>query len=282
MSLFIVKNALCFTTFKKALSTINHEYNGGMNKIVKVFVANEAMHSECLEMLRSFNVPFCVEVHIDESEKKEALHFGEKGIFYLSKEGLKISFDWISQWNYHKKANYSLKSEPLARAVGRSKYPRPSVVDQTCGTGKDSLLLLSFGCDVLAFERNPIVFLLLLDALEKAKKETSLAKVLESSFKLFYGSLDTRQLEEGRDWIIYYDPMYPDAPQKRKALPRKEMVVFHEVVGADEDGPSVIESFFTLPVKRVVLKRSLKASVFKTPSASYKGKSTRYDMYVIS
>ncbi|WP_196801723.1 class I SAM-dependent methyltransferase [Bacteriovorax sp. BSW11_IV] len=253
-----------------------------MSMIINVFVTNEASHSECLTLLHGFNLPFSLEIHTVAQHHSGALNYDQGRFFYLGEDGLKINFDWISQWRYHKKANYSLKSEPLAKAVGRAKNPRPKVIDLTCGTGKDSLLLLIFGCEVRAYERNPVVYLLLKDALRLASEsDESMALVLKDSFHLEFGAFSKENFNCAQ-WTLYYDPMYPKVPEKRKALPRKEMVVFHEVVGVDEDSYSFMEELFNSGSKRVVLKRPIKEEVFKSPSASFKGKSTRYDMYIIS
>ena len=80
--------------------------------------------------------------------------------------------------------------------------------------------------------------------------------------------------------MIYYDPMYPS--KKKSALPRKEMRIFKEIVGEDRDS----DLFFNWAIKtatdRVVIKRPLDAPfIGREPHASYKGKSTRYDMYKV-
>ena len=77
--------------------------------------------------------------------------------------------------------------------------------------------------------------------------------------------------------------MYPEKTgSKKSALPRKEMRIFKEVVGEDLDSDEFLKWALKTAKERVVVKRSLSAPVLmEKPTASYEGKSTRYDMYKI-
>ncbi|MBY0413673.1 MAG: class I SAM-dependent methyltransferase, partial [Bdellovibrionales bacterium] len=137
------------------------------------------------------------------------------------------------------------------------------------GTGKDSLLIFYFGAKLTSFERNPAVYLLLKDALQRYPLE----------FNLVYGDASKIEYSE-RPEVIYYDPMYPT--KKKSALPRKEMRIFKEMVGEDLDSKKFLEWALQTATERVVVKRPLEAGpLIEKPTASYSGKSTRYDMYKI-
>jgi 16S rRNA (guanine1516-N2)-methyltransferase len=74
--------------------------------------------------------------------------------------------------------------------------------------------------------------------------------------------------------------MYPE--KKKSALPRKEMQIFKEIVGADLDCVNYLDFARTVARDRVVVKRPLTAPPIKTDTnAQYVGKTTRYDMYKI-
>lgn len=186
---------------------------------------------------------------------------------------LKLKFDFIGIWAHHQKQKYILKRQPLARALGLPRNSR--VLDATCGTGKDSLLILSFGACVQAFERNSFISRLLMTAIEEGKKDTVLGPVLHERFVFREGDCRFSPLMPFD--VIYYDPMYAE---KRKALPRKEMQFFQKIVGEDEDR----EEFFKWGIKktsRLVLKRPLKGSfLFGRPQIIYRGSKTRYDVYL--
>ena len=77
---------------------------------------------------------------------------------------------------------------------------------------------------------------------------------------------------------VYFDPMFEDANDK--ASPKKEMRIFRNLVGSDEDAIKVLEKAMDLGPKRLVVKRPrLSQELGKKPSVQYIGKSTRYDVY---
>jgi 16S rRNA (guanine1516-N2)-methyltransferase len=200
---------------------------------------------------------------------EDYLFFENNHLSFHSEELGEMSFDFDSELRYHTRQNYSLSKEPLAKALGLVGNPGKKIWDATCGTGKDSLLINIFKGHVTAFERHPLVYLLLEDAKRRA----------HVSIDIHFGDASRFESEE-RPAVIYYDPMYPD--KKKSALPRKEMRIFKEVVGDDPDSKVFLEWALKTATERVVVKRSLHAEPIKeNPSAIYKGKSTRYDMYKI-
>jgi 16S rRNA (guanine1516-N2)-methyltransferase len=73
--------------------------------------------------------------------------------------------------------------------------------------------------------------------------------------------------------------MFEDANEK--ALPKKEMRIFRSVVGSDEDALSVFNMARALKPKRLVIKRPrLSIPLMENPNISFKGKATRYDVYL--
>lgn len=173
--------------------------------------------------------------------------------------------------DYHTKFFFknSIYKEPLARALGLKKgLAKPLVLDATAGMLVDSLLIFSFGCKVIAFERNPVAAILALNAIELSK--------VDINFK--YDS--AINCEETTD-VVYFDPMYGEE-KNEKTLPKKEMRIFREVVGADNDA-SKIATALKSKAKRLVIKRSIKAMpILENPSMQISGKSTRYDVYLNS
>lgn len=207
----------------------------------------------------------CEYLYFDLDDKKE-----HRFKFHSIDHG-DLFFDFREQLEYHRKKNYSLNKEPLAKSLGLTTKRDRIVWDVTCGTGKDALLIYSFGAKVVAFERHPIIYFLLLDAKER----------FSVNIQFIYGDsskLDLNSLE--RPETIYYDPMYPE--KKKSALPRKEMQIFKEIVGADLDCVNYLNFARTVARDRVVVKRPLSAPPIKTDTnAQYVGKTTRYDMYKI-
>ena len=214
--------------------------------------------------------PSIIEVTSEMNTKEDFLIFKNNELSFHSQELGAMSFDFDSDLRYHARQNYAITKEPLARALGLVGHPGKSVWDATCGTGKDSLLIQHFKGQVTAFERSPAVYLLLLDAKRRAPV----------NFEIHFEDPKLLKNIMIRPEVIYYDPMYPE--KKKSALPRKEMRIFKEVVGEDPDSKEFLEWVLTVATERVVVKRSLHAEPIKeNPTASYKGKSTRYDMYKI-
>ena len=61
------------------------------------------------------------------------------------------------------------RSHGLAKAVGATSKPIPTVIDATAGLGRDAFLLASLGMHVTLIERCPQVHDLLADGLAKAR-----------------------------------------------------------------------------------------------------------------
>ena len=195
----------------------------------------------------------------------------KKGRLELIKEDQVFYFDIVAQWQYHLKRNYSVKKELLAKSLGLNKDRDNLIWDISCGTGKDSTLILSFGAKLVSFERSTHIAVLLEDAFLQLKDTVQFA-FYPNDFRL-------NQNLENPD-VIYFDPMYPE--KKKSALPRKEMLIIRDLVGDDLDSYNVFLDALKIAKKRVVVKRPLHGeSIHPNPDIVFKGKSTRYDVYLI-
>lgn len=171
-------------------------------------------------------------------------------------------------------------SEALCKACLRGLEEPALVYDATAGMGRDSMLLSSRGADVVMFERHPVIYLLLLDACMRARA------VLPSVPALFFGEADVLMTAEhtelSRPQVIYYDPMFPH--RRKTALVKKDMQLFQQTVGQDEDTLHKAESLFALCTKRLVIKRPqneppLASDILKV-SYQVSGGACRFDCYV--
>lgn len=245
-----------------------------MNELIKIKISDfnrESWPSDFSEFVAKYEGKLvCVESEMKLCSNCDYLFFENDLLKFHSSELGVMSFDFKEYKDYHNKCNYSISKEPLAKALAIKGNDKSRVIwDTTCGTGKDSVLIQHFGAKVVAFERNVAVYLLLKDA----------QRHFDLGIDLFFG--DARSFENlERPDVIYYDPMYPS--KKKSALARKEMRIFKEIVGDDPDSSDFLAWAKTRARDRVVVKRPLEASpIHEKPSADYKGKSTRYDMYKI-
>lgn len=214
---------------------------------------------------------FCSSMNID------LVFEWKKGQFWLHSDisgenpiGIEIDQELLRHEEFFKRS--SLQKELLARAVGVKGPHRPKVFDLTAGLLGDSLLLLSFGCEVWASERHPVIAFLIKSALQNASHPKL------ANFHFIEG-------EALNDWdknlgieVLYFDPMFEDA--NSKASPRKEMRIFRNLVGKDQDAREVFLKAHTLKPKRLVVKRPRQSiPIERAPDVEYIGKSTRYDVY---
>ena len=193
------------------------------------------------------------------------------------------------------------RSGLLAKAgLAAAGAPMPLVWDVTGGLGRDAMTLALLGCEVVAFERNPFVGMLLLDARSRALKGDQQISEAASRLTIRIGDARTAMRADessstapgsGRPDVIYIDPMFPEGNGKNqgqskvRAAVKKEAMLLRTLVGEGAD-PVQDEELFTLAMQvatsRVVVKRSLRAPAIvesPPPQASFKGKSVRVDRY---
>lgn len=221
------------------------------------------------------------------------LAFTENGIFFESREGkntMQVRVDFSEGKAAHRRRYGGGKGQAIAKAVGLNKGFIPHVMDCTAGLGGDAFVLASLGCTVTMFERSPIAHLLLSDGLTRAlgsakdSGDEALLKVV-TRLRLSQGDavnhLEVLLRAKERIDVIYLDPMFPE--RKKSASVKKEMHVFHSVIGADEDADKLLAPALACARYRVVVKRPKIAPFLaaREPSFQLLGKSSRYDIYTI-
>lgn len=172
----------------------------------------------------------------------------------------------------------------IAKAVGIKSGVRPHVLDVTAGLGKDSFVLATLGCEVDMIERSPVIHALLADGLMRAQTDAEVADVCHR-MRLFHGNaieVMRSHFAEQRPQVVYVDPMFPHT--EKSALVKKEMRVFRDIVGDDNDSAELLEVALSTATARVVVKRPRKAPTIegRAPSYQLEGKSSRYDIYALS
>lgn len=178
------------------------------------------------------------------------------------------------------------KGQMIAKAVGVKAGVYPRVLDVTAGLGKDAFVLATLGCHVHMLERSPVVHCLLEDGLARALNYAASAdrelqltlermQLLATDSRAYLACLS----ESERPDVIYLDPMFPE--REKSADVKKEMRVFHDIVGKDADADELLELALTKAIYRVVVKRPRKAPFVgdKPPGYQLEGKSSRYDIY---
>ena len=174
------------------------------------------------------------------------------------------------------------RGQALPKAVGMKGGKNPKVIDATAGLGRDSFLLASLGAEVIMIERSAHMHKLLLEGMKRAKEAGGdIADTIERMTLLHGDSkvlLPTLSPE-----VILIDPMHP--PRTNSSLVKKEMRFTREIVGEDEDSVDLMKIALACASNRVVLKWPRRADPMegiRAPSHQILGKSTRYDVFMIS
>ncbi len=178
------------------------------------------------------------------------------------------------------------KGQLIAKAVGLNSGTRPHVYDMTAGLGGDAFVLASLGCPVTLFERNPVVYALLEDGLQRARQfaqeqDAELLDIIKRMELNSGNSITWLQNVKEKLPVVYLDPMFPE--RKKSASVKKEMQVFHGLVGDDADASDLLDAALQAAEHRVVVKRPRIAPNIEGRAASYalQGKSSRFDIYAL-
>jgi 16S rRNA (guanine1516-N2)-methyltransferase len=187
--------------------------------------------------------------------------------------------EFLSPQMQFRQRNVTLKNENLIRALGLKKNQQPKIIDATGGLGRDSFIIASCGFEVTILERSPIIHALLRDGIERAKQKIS---ALNRLHLVQADAINWLRLarDQNQPDIIYLDPMFPE--RKKSALPKKEMLIFHDIVGDDLDSSALLTAALACAKQRVVVKRARLAPYLseKIPAYSLKGTSCRFDIYL--
>ena len=179
------------------------------------------------------------------------------------------------------------KKEAIAKAIGLKGKNSLHVLDATAGLGRDAFVLASLGCVVDMIERSPVVAALLQDGLDRASSDEELGAWVPNQMRLFHGvalnllhSWQDTNPPAARPDVVYLDPMFPH--RKKNAAVKKEMRLFQQLLGPDEDADLLLAPALALAKSRVVVKRPTGAPYLasKKPQIEMLGKANRFDVYL--
>ena len=187
---------------------------------------------------------------------------------------LRASFDDMKRRLLPGKLNHEL----LVRACKVKGVAAPRLVDATAGLGQDSLLLAAAGFTVTLFECNPIIALLLADAVERARLDPELAEVTSRMHVVEGDSVAAlRAFDESVD-VVYLDPMFPG--RTKSAAVKKKFQLIHHLERPCEDEKALLQAALAANPRKIVVKRPLKGPALAgvRPSYALAGKTIRYDV----
>ncbi len=201
--------------------------------------------------------------------------FDSKGV---SLSGFGLSYQGDFENMLHRVTNGRLQHEMLAKAV-KTDQENLKAVDATAGMGEDSLLLAACGYQVTLYEQNPVIAILLKDALRRAKKNTVLKDIV-SRMQLVEGD-SIEHLNKRLDPVdvIYLDPMFPG--RQKSGLINKKLQLIQKLEPPCSEETALFDAAMAAQPSKIIVKRPLKSPYLdeRVPSYSLKGKAIRYDCY---
>lgn len=191
-----------------------------------------------------------------------------------------ICVDFLSAKSAQRRAGIHRSSHPLARAVGR-KTPLANILDGTAGLGRDAFILATLGYRVLATERSPVLHALLQDGLTRMLADPRGPAIIGDRLQVQLADCREQLEQQPAPAVVYLDPMFPD--RQKSAKVKREMQLFHQLLGPDTDAAELLEMARAAATDRVVVKRPVWAKpLAKAPSYTVEGSKIRWDVYLAS
>lgn len=198
--------------------------------------------------------------------------------------GAPIRVDFTAGKVAHRRRFGGGRGQLIAKACGLAHGVTPSIVDATAGLGRDAFVLASLGAEVLLIERVMAIYALLEDGVRRARADDETAEIV-ARMRVAQGDA-ARELatlvarHDVAPQVVHLDPMFPH--RDKSALVKKEMRVFRDLAGDDDDAPRLLEAALEVATHRVVVKRPRRAPPLDGPAPDHvlEGKTSRYDLYV--
>lgn len=158
----------------------------------------------------------------------------------------------------------------------------PMAVDATAGLGEDAVLLAASGFSVRMYERNAVVAALLKDALRRAQAVPELSGIVARMSLCEGDSVNELPLISPSPDVVFLDPMFP--AKTKSAIAKKKLQMLQRLEQPCEDEADLLQAAFDAHPRKVVVKRPVKGPHLagRKPSYSLKGKTVRYDCYVLA
>ena len=208
---------------------------------------------------------------------KLTILFHAKGV---SLTGYGLSYQGDFENMVHRVTNGRLQHEMLVRAA-KSDKPGRKAIDATAGMGEDAFLLAAQGYEVTLFEQNPVIAVLLKDALRRAKKHPVLKDIASRMNLVQDNSVEgMSKLLDPVD-VIYLDPMFP--ARQKSSLINKKLQLIQKLEPPCSEETDLFDAAISASPSKIIVKRPLKSEFLagRKPSYTLNGKAIRYDCYTL-
>ncbi|MFL2646394.1 MAG: class I SAM-dependent methyltransferase [Dehalococcoidia bacterium] len=211
------------------------------------------------------------------------VHDNRVELFNNTKKMSPLTVDFSSR-KFLNRISQPSKNTLIGRAIGIGKSEN-FIVDLTAGLGRDTVQMACMGHRVVAIERDPIVFTLLEDGVERARTENFLSEDIIERISIKFGDSFSYLADMSNiPSIAYIDPMY--SIQRKSALPNYEMQILNSLIGPGDEFEisRLINSALIQGIPKVVVKRSkniprIKPLQDRAPNFSIIGTTICFDIY---
>ena len=203
--------------------------------------------------------------------------FDAKGVSLC---GYGLSYQGDFEQMLHRVTNGRLQHEMLVRAA-KTTRDLPRGIDATAGMGEDAFLLAAYGYRMTLYEQNPVIALLLKDAIRRARKHKELKEIAERMQLVEGNSIEMLSKQVDNIDTIYLDPMFP--ARQKSGLINKKLQLIQKLEPPCAKEEDLFDAAIAASPKKIIVKRPLKSPFLanRNPNHTFEGKAIRYDCYVV-
>ena len=196
----------------------------------------------------------------------------------VSLSGYKLTYQGDFDGMLRRVTEGRLAHEMLSKAV-KTDTINLKAVDAAAGMGEDAFLIAANGYDVTLHEQNPVVALLLKDAIRRAKRQPILKDIANRMHVVEGDSIEILNKRLDPVDLIYLDPMFPG--RQKSGLINKKLQLIQKMEAPCSIEDALFDAAISASPAKIVVKRPLKASFLanRKPTYSLDGKAIRYDIY---
>ena len=215
---------------------------------------------------------------LDKPGEELTVLFDAKGVSLI---GYGLSYQGDFEGMLHRVSDGRLAHEMLVRAA-KTTQTNVKGIDATAGMGEDAFLLAACGYEMTLYEQNPVVAVLLKDALRRAKKHPKLKDIAARMQLVENNSVDELKSRVDDIDLIYLDPMFPG--RSKSAAVKKKFQLLHRLEAPCENETALLEAARAAHPRKIVIKRPVKGSYLagSKPDYTLQGKAVRYDCIVMA
>lgn len=242
-----------------------------------------ALNTYNLTLAKELNLPLVTNLNTIDKTSEFYLHYDNEGLsLYNSleqtKSAVRVNFDSPA---LHRRSKDRLLRQNLIKATATKQKQNLDVLDAMSGLGNDAFLLARAGYHVTMLERNEIVFALLRDGLHRGSKGLPDTRDALTRMMLIKGDFLKKGGELGTFDVLYLDPMFP--VKRGTARSKKSMHLLQQLLGQTEEDLGLLDFALSKARNRVVVKRAKHSPNCNNrhPQISFKGSTSRYDVYLV-